>query len=119
MPETVIKVAEHFWRIEESGVRMFLFEGKERAMLVDTGFGTLPLKEIVSGLTPCRCLLSIPIPTEIIRPAIMILIPSICIPQRWIIMSGMAERPGRENQNLCLFGRGMLSTLITGNLRYS
>ena len=31
---------------------MFLFEGKERAMLVDTGFGTLPLKEIVSGLTP-------------------------------------------------------------------
>lgn len=52
MPETVIKVAEHFWRIEESGVRMFLFEGKERAMLVDTGFGTLPLKEIVSGLTP-------------------------------------------------------------------
>lgn len=51
MAGEVIKVQEHFWRIEENGVRSFLFEGRDRAMLVDTGFGTLPLKEMVAELT--------------------------------------------------------------------
>ncbi len=49
--ENIIKIQEHFWRVEENGVRSFLFEGDERAMLVDTGFGTLPLKEIAAQLT--------------------------------------------------------------------
>lgn len=48
----VKKIADHFWIVEENGARMFLFEGTNRSMLIDTGFGTLPLREIVSELTP-------------------------------------------------------------------
>lgn len=51
MDNHVVKIADHFWIIEENGVRSFLVEGNERAMLVDTGFGTLPLWEMVSELT--------------------------------------------------------------------
>ena len=50
--EPVKKVAEHFWIFEEDGVRSFLFEGTDRAMLVDTGFGTLPLADMAAELTP-------------------------------------------------------------------
>lgn len=39
------------WRIEEGGVRMFLFEGAEEALLVDTGFGTGDLPAFVKTLT--------------------------------------------------------------------
>lgn len=49
--DNIKKISEHFWIIEENGVRSFLFEGAERAMLVDTGFGTLQLRGIVAGLT--------------------------------------------------------------------
>lgn len=49
--DNIKKISEHFWIIEENGVRSFLFEGTQRAMLVDTGFGTLQLREIVTGLT--------------------------------------------------------------------
>ena len=47
----VIKIADHFWIIEENGVRTFLFEGSTRTMLVDTGFGTLQLREMAAELT--------------------------------------------------------------------
>lgn len=40
-----------FWTIQDTGVRMFLVEGSERAMLVDTGFGKSDLKKTVAGLT--------------------------------------------------------------------
>ncbi len=43
----IINISNHFWIFEENGVRSFLFEGKERAMLVDTGFGTLPILDMV------------------------------------------------------------------------
>ena len=33
MDEHVYKEQEHFWRIEDGGVRMFLFEGKDRPCL--------------------------------------------------------------------------------------
>lgn len=49
--ENVIKIQEHFWIIDEGGVRSFLFEGKEKAMLIDTGFGSLPVKNITEELT--------------------------------------------------------------------
>ena len=49
--ENIIKIAEHFWIIEEKGVRSFLFEGTDRAMLIDTGFGTLPLRKMTMELT--------------------------------------------------------------------
>ena len=45
------KISEHFWIIEENGVRSFLFEGDKKAMLIDTGFGTLPIREMVAELT--------------------------------------------------------------------
>ena len=47
----VKKIADHFWIFEEDGVRSFLFEGTDRAMLVDTGFGALPLREMAAELT--------------------------------------------------------------------
>lgn len=49
--ENVKKLADHFWAIEENGVRSFLVEGIDRTMLIDTGFGTLPLRDMVSELT--------------------------------------------------------------------
>lgn len=49
--DNIVKVSEHFWIFEEDGVRSFLFEGEQKAMLVDTGFGTLPLGEMAKGLT--------------------------------------------------------------------
>lgn len=39
------------WRIEENGVRAFLITGTEKALLVDTGFGTGNIKEIVDNMT--------------------------------------------------------------------
>lgn len=50
-PYKVNKLAEHFWAIEERGVFMYLIEGDERAMLVDTGFGTGDLGGLVKELT--------------------------------------------------------------------
>ena len=50
--EAVKKISDHFWIFEEDGVRSFLFEGTDRAMLVDTCFGTLPLGELSEELTP-------------------------------------------------------------------
>ena len=50
--EHMKKIEDHFWIFEEDGVRSFLFEGTDRAMLVDTGFGTLPLGEMTAELTP-------------------------------------------------------------------
>lgn len=47
----IIKISEHFWIFQEDGVRSFLFEGDERAMLIDTGFGTLQIREMAAGLT--------------------------------------------------------------------
>jgi hydroxyacylglutathione hydrolase len=54
MSETVYEVfqlSEDSWRIENGGVRMFLFEGREKALLVDTGFGQGDLKATVEGIT--------------------------------------------------------------------
>lgn len=45
------KITDHFWIFEEEGVRSFLFEGTDRAMLIDTGFGKLPLRDMVAELT--------------------------------------------------------------------
>lgn len=43
--------APGFWVIEEKGVRCFLAEGTDRAMLVDTGYGGGDLKQYLSHLT--------------------------------------------------------------------
>lgn len=49
--DNVINVSERFWIFEENGVRSFFFEGDNRAMLVDTGFGTLPIRAMAAELT--------------------------------------------------------------------
>lgn len=51
MNHNVIKISDCFWIIEEEGVRSFLFAGGEKALLVDTGFGTLKLRELIAELT--------------------------------------------------------------------
>ncbi len=55
MEHRVIQMDEHTWRIEEysdsASVYMYLLEGEERAVLIDTGFGTIPLKQIVENYT--------------------------------------------------------------------
>ena len=45
------KISDHFWIFEEDGVRSFLFKGDKRAMLIDTGFGTLPIQKMAAELT--------------------------------------------------------------------
>ena len=49
------KLNEQTWLIEEysntASAYMYLLTGKERALLIDTGFGTIPLKSICEELT--------------------------------------------------------------------
>ena len=51
----VYEIAPRTWRIEEkigmAGVYSYLLEGLNRAALIDCGFGLVPVKEIVGGLT--------------------------------------------------------------------
>ena len=51
-PLNLVKIDEITYRIEDNGVRCFLFIGSQRALLVDTGFGQSgSLKDIVESLT--------------------------------------------------------------------
>ncbi len=45
------KISDGFWSIEDGRVRCFLVEGKDRAILVDTGFGTGDLASLVLSIT--------------------------------------------------------------------
>ena len=47
----VISIDEHTWRIEDKGVRFFLLEGTEKALLIDSGMQVHCAKEIAEGLT--------------------------------------------------------------------
>ena len=47
----IIQIDERSWRIEENGVRSFLFTGTVKALLVDSGFGTGNIREVVESLT--------------------------------------------------------------------
>ena len=48
-------IDESTWQIEEynenASVYMYLLAGKKKAILIDTGFGTIDLKKIVQSLT--------------------------------------------------------------------
>ena len=50
-PYEVIQIDEKSWRICEKGVMSFLFVGAEKALLIDSGFGTGNIKEVVESLT--------------------------------------------------------------------
>lgn len=47
----VIQIDDKSWRIEENGVRSFLFVGTEFALLIDSGFGSGDLKSEIDMLT--------------------------------------------------------------------
>ena len=51
MDYEIIQMDAQTWRIENSGVRMFLLEGTERALLIDSGMIITNAKEIAEGLT--------------------------------------------------------------------
>lgn len=46
-----IKINENTWRIEDGGVRFFLFCGSEKAAIIDTGMTTKNAREIAEDLT--------------------------------------------------------------------
>ncbi len=50
-PYEIISIEENAWRIEEGGVRAFLFAGAGEALVVDTGFGGGNLREAVQNVT--------------------------------------------------------------------
>ena len=51
-PLEAIKIDENSYRIEDNGVRSLLFNGTERALLIDAGFGSAgSMKTMVSSLT--------------------------------------------------------------------
>lgn len=47
----IIQIDDHSWRIEDDKVRMFLFEGADTALLIDTGFGSGNLRAEIEKLT--------------------------------------------------------------------
>lgn len=49
-PYEPVKIGEKFWAIEQGGVRCYLFEGDDMALLVDAGFGG-DLKSVCEKLT--------------------------------------------------------------------
>ena len=58
---TIKKIYENTWRIREkvgAGVYMFLLAGRDRALLIDNGYGTLDLKTVASGLCGGKELIS-------------------------------------------------------------
>ena len=50
-PYRAVPIAPHFYAIEENGVRMFLLEGGDEAVLIDTGFGSGDLKAFLPTVT--------------------------------------------------------------------
>lgn len=47
----IIQINENTYRIEDGGVRFFLLEGTERALLIDSGMNTPNAREIAESLT--------------------------------------------------------------------
>ena len=47
----IIKINENTWRIEDDGVRFYLFCGSEKAALIDTGMNCPDARQIAEGLT--------------------------------------------------------------------
>ena len=47
----IIPIDARTWRIEDNGVRFFVLEGTEKALLIDSGMQVHNAKEIAEGLT--------------------------------------------------------------------
>ena len=49
----VYQVRQNLWAIDEIGkTTLYVYEGEKRVLLLDTGFGLLPLREMVESLCP-------------------------------------------------------------------
>lgn len=48
---TIIRINADTWRIEDAGVRFFLLEGTEKAVLIDSGMNVTDIREIISSIT--------------------------------------------------------------------
>ena len=53
----ILQIDSHTYRIDEEGVRFFLLEGNEKALLIDSGMMVHNAKEIAGTLTPLPLLL--------------------------------------------------------------
>ncbi len=51
MGVSIRKIDEHTWSFEEPGVRFFLLEGDQKALLIDSGMETRNAKELACSLT--------------------------------------------------------------------
>ena len=51
MGNQIIKITEDTYRIEDGGVRFYVFCGKEKAAVIDTGMNTPNAKELVQSIT--------------------------------------------------------------------
>ena len=51
MENQIIKINENTYRIEDGGVRFYVFLGKEKAAVIDTGMNTPNAKELVQRIT--------------------------------------------------------------------
>ena len=47
----IVQINAHTWRIEDGGVRFFLLEGDERALLIDSGMTAVDARDIAESLT--------------------------------------------------------------------
>jgi len=47
----IIRINDTSWRIEDNGVRFFLLEGTEKALLIDSGMNTPNAKQIAESIT--------------------------------------------------------------------
>ncbi|MBQ2041504.1 MAG: MBL fold metallo-hydrolase, partial [Lachnospiraceae bacterium] len=47
----IIRINDDTWRMEDNGVRFFLFCGTEKAALIDTGMNSPDARSIAEGLT--------------------------------------------------------------------
>ena len=47
----VTKIEEGFWAIGENGVRVYLIEGDNKSLIVDTGYGNGDIKSVAKSLT--------------------------------------------------------------------
>ena len=52
MQVPVTQLYENTWAIEDNGVRIFVLNGTERAMVIDTGMTGLDVRSLAGGLTP-------------------------------------------------------------------
>ena len=49
----IYQIRDHLWAIDEiRKTTMYVYEGRDRVLLLDTGFGLLDLKKVVGGLCP-------------------------------------------------------------------